>query len=709
MRFFSGILLLMISLLTLFNSGLLQAQNLSVTNTNLQKSTYPITPYVVGPIGQAGYQTIQAALNAAHTAGGGTVYVQPGIYAENLRLYDKVDLWGAVGVADTGACKIIGIHTPPLTGALTVRNVFLESTTHVFSSKATGTSTIILIDAAVSVTNGYTFNLPNWTGLLVGFDIGEIKSSNDGWINNTAGATVFMTNNTIGAGTQNPMIVSGPVEIYNCVVQCPTNFQKLAKGIIDGGSLFQQPTIFSHEASFKISNSTFQGSSLPAITYNSSKNSSIATSLITSTHDPAIAGNGSGLLTVSGISFVGNSNIANTLTMATGPIRGGNFISQLVVGKAPDAQYQTIQSAINAAHAAGGGTIYVHPGSYQENLILFDKIEIFGSVAEEDAGNIQITGIHTPPITGAVAFRNMQLNSSTDIFNSTAAGTATVTLMECTFNVTNGFVFNLPNWKGTLRINDANAIGVNDGIVYNTTGATLFFNNANLGAGTNQTMIVSGDARLDLTAINCPVNFISGNLALNIGFSTQPTTFSGDVSPEVYLWDFRTGDKAAITQTSKNPLILKTCSIDSTASPAIAGTGTAKFAGVDFAENTEIAKTITLDFSSIYRTGSIQVEKDIDIANPGGGINIAEGKNARMGTVTLSKGIAVVLTKEVTINSRIFLTSQADGGTPGFLRVSARTPESNFTITSSSPQDASIVAWMILEPFKFNDKVATEK
>jgi len=40
----------------------------------------------------------------------------------------------------------------------------------------------------------------------------------------------------------------------------------------------------------------------------------------------------------------------------------------------------------------------------------------------------------------------------------------------------------------------------------------------------------------------------------------------------------------------------------------------------------------------------------------------------------------------------------ADGGTPGWLRVSARTPGTSFTITSSSGTDTSTVAYQIFEP-----------
>lgn len=79
-------------------------------------------------------------------------------------------------------------------------------------------------------------------------------------------------------------------------------------------------------------------------------------------------------------------------------------------------------------------------------------------------------------------------------------------------------------------------------------------------------------------------------------------------------------------------------------------------------------------------------------------LEVAEGPNARQGIVTLAAGEAVVGNTNVTENSRIFLTSQQDGGTPGFLRVSARTAGVNFTIKSGSAADTSTVAYFITEP-----------
>lgn len=82
----------------------------------------------------------------------------------------------------------------------------------------------------------------------------------------------------------------------------------------------------------------------------------------------------------------------------------------------------------------------------------------------------------------------------------------------------------------------------------------------------------------------------------------------------------------------------------------------------------------------------------------GGGLTIREGTNARQGAVDLVAGTATVDNTSVTDTTRIQLTSQVDGGTPGWLRVSARTSGTSFTITSSSATDTSTVAYLMTEP-----------
>lgn len=95
---------------------------------------------------------------------------------------------------------------------------------------------------------------------------------------------------------------------------------------------------------------------------------------------------------------------------------------------------------------------------------------------------------------------------------------------------------------------------------------------------------------------------------------------------------------------------------------------------------------------------AIKTAGDISTTVAGKGLLIKEGTNAKMGRSTLVAGTVVVANTSVTAASEIFLTSNVDGGDPGFVRVVARTAGTSFTITSSSGTDTSTVSWLIMEP-----------
>jgi len=63
------------------------------------------------------------------------------------------------------------------------------------------------------------------------------------------------------------------------------------------------------------------------------------------------------------------------------------------------------------------------------------------------------------------------------------------------------------------------------------------------------------------------------------------------------------------------------------------------------------------------------------------------------GTANLSLGSVVVNDSRVTADSEIFLTAQNGTLNLGAINVSARTPGTSFTITSSNVLDARKVAW----------------
>lgn len=274
-------------------------------------STFPITPFVVGPIGQAGYQTIQSALDAANAAGGGMVFVQFGTYNENLTFYNNIQLFGD---SEQGTF-IIGTHTPPTTGTLNIFRVTMEGASAIFSSAAAGSAAIIVEDCTLNVFNGYSFDLPNWTsaGSIAIDDIGPF-GANDGGIRNTGGAGFFVFAAGFGDGTVNPMILSGFSEFLASSFGCPINFVTGASFEIDD-CFFTGPLTFLNNSTGAITNSRISSGALAAVTMSSSGSIGLNNCVIDSTNNPSIDGTGAGILTLNDIVWLNNSTVAGTLTL----------------------------------------------------------------------------------------------------------------------------------------------------------------------------------------------------------------------------------------------------------------------------------------------------------------------------------------------------------------------------------------------------------
>lgn len=128
---------------------------------------------------------------------------------------------------------------------------------------------------------------------------------------------------------------------------------------------------------------------------------------------------------------------------------------------------------------------------------------------------------------------------------------------------------------------------------------------------------------------------------------------------------------------------------------AVAGTSTTQLATTAFVTT---ADNLKAPLASPTFTGDVNASTgNILVSTIGKGLQVKTGTNAKIGTAVLVGGTVTVSNTSVTANSRIFLTSQSDGGTPGFLRITAKTAATSFVITSSSGTDTSTVAWMIVE------------
>jgi hypothetical protein len=572
----------------------------STTGAPVQNS-FPITPYVVGPIGVAGYQTIQSGLNAANAAGGGIVYVQPGTYTENLTLFGNTEIVGTPGNSDfatAGNTTIIsGVHTPPTTGSFVFANVSLLSATHAFSSNVAGSASLFLINVETILTNGYIFNVPNWTGILSTYNVGDF-STNNGVVNNIGGSTCLFFSATLGNGTAQTMVTTGPISMQLISFRCPWS-ANTGTTIACDDIVFSNNVTCANNSTGTFNNCRFSTSATASLTMSSSGVIGLYNSVITSTNNPAISGAGAGVLTILNTSFTNGFNIANTLILATNIVRGGNYISQFVAGPAPDAQYQTIQAALDAANAAGGGSVYVKPGTYTENLTLYNKTEVIGATGVADFGSVNISGVHIPPVSGYFVFSGINLISATHIFSSAAAGSATLEINNSSITITNGFIFNLPNWTGSLVSFDVADFSTNNGVVNNTGGATCFFIQASHGAGTGQTMVTSGPVTMQFLDLKCPWSANTGTtIACDYVIFNQTVTENNNSSGHFRYCEFITGATPALTMSSLGSIELSESIVNSTNNPAItgSGSGTLSIANITFLNNNVIANTLTTQY-----------------------------------------------------------------------------------------------------------------
>ena len=201
----------------------------------------------------------------------------------------------------------------------------LTSSTHLFDSAAVGSSNLIISHNNVSV-NGYIFNIPNWSGgAAVTFAMADRASASSGVVNNpTGGAAVFLFQSTLGVGSGNPMLANGLTQIARTTMGCPITlssalpFELLSAQFLDA-------VTFSSNSNGLVSQCNFVTGATTPITMSSSAAIDIADTIIDTSSNPSIAGSGAGILTLSGITFLDDDNIAGTLTLASGTSYSGTL------------------------------------------------------------------------------------------------------------------------------------------------------------------------------------------------------------------------------------------------------------------------------------------------------------------------------------------------------------------------------------------------
>lgn len=265
-------------------------------------------------------------------------------------------------------------------------------------------------------------------------------------------------------------------------------------------------------------------------------------------------------------------------------------------------RYATVQAAIDDAVLQGFGTlnpvtILLKSGTFIENLVLQAGINIQGG----EEGSTVLVGTHTPPAAGFVVFRDLQLQSASDvILDAATAGTTDITFDNCSFSI-NGYIVNTPNWTGDIIIDECNDVSVTNGIVNNAGGSLVEVKDSSLGAGIlkfatsgitkiiNSRIFISLDVQ-DATVIECG-SYIEGTLTV-------------DGSDTVFITNSRinSGISSAIiiSPTFTDVVFIANTTITSSAVTVIDGTGSIELCSVDFSNSDAIAATITLANNSAF-------------------------------------------------------------------------------------------------------------
>ncbi len=640
------------------------------TNSN----GYPITQYVVGAAGEAGYTTIQAALNAADAAGGGAVYIQPGTYTEDLTLYTGVSLSAAEGNVDSDHVSIIGTHTPPTdNGVLSFRHLNFFSTGPIIFSAAAGQAYMVFETCNLSrSTSGYVLDLDNWvgpTGLFTGpagialTNSGDLSTSDSGLIKNSVGGmTIALINSyvgSLGGGGSVPMLLSGELQLSISDVYCPIQISGGTGTFIEQCGFHGVGITASGATTGTIANCNFTGLSDPFFTMSSSGDWDIGSCLVDTSNDPAVDGAGAGTLNLSGVEFLDNANVAATITLGSSDVmRASGFRTNAL---ATGVTYSA--NNIDATGSDTNITITVTPKGTGDFVV--------------DLGDIQNTSgdiIATHSSSGAdvtlEATNSDNTNNASRAGVELAVGGTSAGDPYANFLISGGQSF-------TMGIDNSTA---NDDFVISDSSALGTNNRVSVDGSTGIVTVASGLTSGGTTSINDNVN---ANTTINTGTSTGTVTV-GSANAGAIAVD--TGSGISLDGATASNFTVTGASADLTLS-SVGGS-------VNISASEAAADAIVIDASDA--AGGIQLTAGSNGVTVDGNLSLitaatqlqVEGGAATdfIGQTTLALGTATVANTNIAATDKVFVSREGVGlsSALGVLDV-AITASTNFIITALQP------------------------
>lgn len=319
-----------------------------------------------------------------------------------------------------------------------------------------------------------------------------------------------------------------------------------------------------------------------------------------------------GNINVVGAGTITTSGVTGTLTIHASA--GGFPITPFVVGPSGEAGYQTIQSAMNAANAAGGGVLYVQPGTFTENLTWYTGVTMVGTQPSSFTTEVNIIGQHTI-VAGTSPFRifgaeGLTFQSTGNLFSSSISGELSGALIECTCsaNGLSAYVFHFtalsPSTNSTFEVTDTlvisgSTMSVNTGIALNASNSVLGFN------GSTGSTNPGGSWSFVDTNVGEPLTCTSGSLTGTNSIFNATITHSGNTSAAYLRCTWFSDPNACLVFNGTSAGQMTNCSFFTSATNAIDGTsaGTQVFVDCSFGVSDTVNPSLTSTITSTLFTG----------------------------------------------------------------------------------------------------------
>jgi len=285
-------------------------------------------------------------------------------------------------------------------------------------------------------------------------------------------------------------------------------------------------------------------------------------------------------------------------------------ISKYIVDTNDVSCYQTIQEAINIAQAAGGGVIYIRPGTYTENLTLYDGVNLIGAQTSDAPTAVTIEGTHQLPVSNEISIKSIYFtHTGSNIFTNAGPTLSDAYFEDCLFSCTDGHIFLTPQWSGTLIMKRCESIGSDNGIMDNTSGTMdIRIVDSRLGGSgtTYQFLLASGAIVAVNSEIRCTLN-LNGSVQFNFDqgcLLLNTVNIRGSASGEIFNSTLIPSTGEAVNHLSSSTVVLSELTIDTSNDPAIDGNGTYTIGSITFLDNANYDSSLTLNRKT-FNSGTI--------------------------------------------------------------------------------------------------------